>query len=363
MTILVGVETARGICGFGEILPARPEPNGRGVRYDQVIEQTISPQLVAFHPKSFPEALESIECLPTSTENGEPIHPIRAGVELALLDLMMRVFGRDVESIVRWMGMPGFGSPGSASRAKPAVEIPFVEATPVRNTVRRLYWHRWRHFKNPLRPRDDGARTQAVVQYLTKPLERGSASLRIDGRGFWSKDQAVEWLSDNRSIPIAAIEQPLPRGQEQDLPLLKDLFDLPLFHDESIVDVHDAQHLIELGVADGFQIDIPKCGGFIPALRLAACARRAGTRLAIGVPAFCTDLTLAPTLGFVQVCPGLEWIDYTRRTIPAVSTARKRIGLRRGSWPTIHRASGWGLDLNASALERHLVGDRIVLHF
>ena len=106
-------------------------------------------------------------------------------------------------------------------------------------------------------------------------------------------------------MPIAGLEQPLAKGNESDLLILRDLFDIPLILDESLITIEDGQRLIDLGVADGFNIRISKCGGLLPSLRLAALARRASVEVQLGCMTGETSILSAAGLRFLQVCPAV----------------------------------------------------------
>jgi L-Ala-D/L-Glu epimerase len=308
-SIVAQVETARGVTGWGE---ARVRPGLLGESADsitQAIEQVYLPLIAEFHPASFPEALEGIEALPWSDARDRPCPAARAVLELALIDCVLRVFHRDVDALVRWMGLPGFGSPGSLKLLRFASVIAERDKATVSKRLRRLYWSGVRSFKLSVGFEADFELVTAVAAYLEKAIRANRASLRLDAHGAWSKDRTIEWLTDAASLPIAAIEQPMPRGSEAELPILSDLFELPLAHDESVVTMEDAHRLNGLGVADIFHLAVDKCGGLIASLRLAAYARREGVRLSYGAGQDGTDILTAARARFLQVCPGVEWVD------------------------------------------------------
>ena len=66
---------------------------------------------------NFAEALEFIDAIPLRDE-GRLIHAARCALELALLDLSGRAFGRSAADLAGWMGLPGFGPPGAAESVR-----------------------------------------------------------------------------------------------------------------------------------------------------------------------------------------------------------------------------------------------------
>jgi len=186
--------------------------------------------------------------------------------------------------------------------------------------LRLMYWGGLRNFKLKVGTPGDRERLEQVCRYLHRALAKGRATLRIDANGAWPKESAIEWLSATAHLPIAAVEQPLPRGSEDELPGLAasvapgrargmNATTRVFVHDESLVTLDDAQRLIELGVADAFNIRISKCGGLIPSLRLAALARRHNARIQLGCMVGETSILSAAGLRFLEVCPSVTWAE------------------------------------------------------
>ena len=317
--VVVAVELTNGIVGYGETLP-RPYVTQETVEsVVHGIQATFIPVLIGFHPQSFPEALEAIEALPWR-DDVRLMPAARAAVELALLDAVLRAYHRDMDAVVQWMGLPGFGSPGSIRHIRFSGVLASDDLSRTVRQLRLMYWGGLRDFKLKVGTPGDQDPLQAVLNYLRRLLAKGRATLRVDANGAWSKESAIEWLSATRDAPICAVEQPLLRGREEDL------LDLPvttpasgtrgmnaaariLVHDESLITFDDAQRLLQLGVADGFNIRISKCGGLLPSLRLAALARRENVRIQLGCMVGETSILSAAGLRFLEVCPGVTWAE------------------------------------------------------
>jgi len=330
--VVVGVELRNGTLGHGETLP-REYVTGETVESVlSAIEAVFVPAVLAFHPHSFPEALEAIEGLPWVDSTGRSVAAARAAVELALLDASLQFYGRDFDAVVQWMGLAGFGSPGSIDRLRFSGVLACDDTAKTLRQLRRMYWGGLRHFKLKVGTEGDRERIERVVHYLRRPLARGKASLRVDANGTWTVEQLVEWLSATAHLSIDAIEQPLPRGQESELPRLavgqsaaphpecprgddapSSVASSPagrcFVHDESLCTIEDARRLLDLGVADIFNIRISKCGGLLPSLRLAALARRENVDIQLGCMVGETSILSAAGLRFLQVCPGVRWAE------------------------------------------------------
>ncbi len=325
--VVVAIELTNGIVGYGETLPRLYVTQETVESVVQAIQTAFIPVVIGFHAGSFPEALEAIEALPWHDNEGRPVPAARASVELALLDASLRAYHRDMAAVVQWMGLPGFGSPGSIRQIRFSGVLASDELAATLRQLRLMYWGGLRHFKLKVGTPGDRERLEKVCHYLRRPLAKVRATLRIDANGAWSKESAIEWLSATEHFPISAVEQPLPRGSEDEiselaifstegtprgLPARRDFIPPAariLVHDESLITIDDAQRLIELGVADAFNIRISKCGGLIPSLRIAALARRHNVRIQLGCMVGETSILSAAGLRFLEVCPGVTWAE------------------------------------------------------
>ncbi len=351
--LVVAVELRNGTVGYGELFPARGAEGGTVDSVTATVRNVFLPVLMDFHPTSFPDALEAIETLPWRDGDDRLVAAERASVELALLDAAMRTFHRDVDDVVQWMGLPGFGSPGSVRQVRLSGVLAAMPLEQTLRRVRMLYWLGLRAFNLKVGFDGDIARLKRVAAYLERPLASGRATLRVDADGAWSKDEAIEWLSDAAPVPLVAVEQPLARGQEDDLLLLRDLFAIPIIHDESLVTIEDGRRLIDLGLADGFNIHIGKCGGLIPSLRLAALARRADVRIQVGGIFSETSILSAASLRLLQVCPGVAWAEGRfGAPRPRGNFVVKGLRFGYGGRPPRLPAPGLGIDVDPHRLRR-----------
>jgi len=371
--VVVAVELTNGIVGYGETLP-RPYVTQETVEsVVHGIQATFIPVLIGFHPQSFPEALEAIEALPWR-DDGRLMPAARAAVELALLDAVLRAYHRDMDAVAQWMGLPGFGSPGSIRQIRFSGVLASDDLSRTVRQLRLMYWGGLRDFKLKVGAPDDQDRLQAVLNYLRRPLARGRATLRVDANGAWSKESAIEWLSATRDAPICAVEQPLPRGREEELRHLVTAARAGvirgmnaaapiLVHDESLITFDDAQQLIRLGVADGFNIRISKCGGLLPSLRLAALARRENVRIQLGCMVGETSILSAAGLRFLEVCPGVTWAEGCFGSfLLRADVVQKELRFGYAGRPPRLKAPGLGVAGVPSQFERYSMCDPVIMN-
>lgn len=131
----------------------------------------------------------------------------------------------------------------------------------------------------------------------------GDAKVSIDANGGWTVEDALhmgDWLADQG---VTYIEQPLPHGQEADLPKLYGRSPLPIIVDESCFNSRDIPALAPC--VHGINIKLMKCGGLSEALRMVHTAQAHGLQIMFGCY---SDSTLANTAA-AQLAPFADHLD------------------------------------------------------
>lgn len=343
--VVMEVELADGTCGYGETLP-RDYVTGETVpSVVETIRGTLLNLLLDLRPASFPEALEGIDALPFYDVAGEVIAAARAGLELALLDAYSRHFRRPISDAVGWLGLGGLGGGGSIGRVRYSGILSGDDPARLRWSVRKMRWFGLRDFKLKVGYPDDLDRIQRVIGVLGRSLGTAT-SLRLDANGAWSYDQAVATLWRVRDLPLACVEQPLAKGADAQLIQLNQALTIPLMHDESLITPDDAERLIEMGVADGFNIRISKNGGFLPSLRLAHLAGKHGAICQLGCMVGETSILSAAGRRFLEHVPKVRFAEgsYGRFLLGGDVVARPvRFGW--GGRPHPLPGLGWGINV------------------
>ncbi len=350
--LVVEVELADGTLGYGETLP-RPYVSGETVESAvAAVAETLVPELLTVRPESFAEVLERIDALPDKDEEGRIIAAARCGLELALLDAYSQHFKRPLSEAVGWLGLPGFGPPGSLGQVTYSGVLSADEPSRLRKSLRKMRWFGLRDFKLKVGFEGDVERVRAVADYLGKGLQ-GKLSLRLDANGGWTLAQAIERLTLVKDEVIQCVEQPLPKEFDHQLPDLKKAVATALLHDESLVTMADAERLHQLGVADVFNIRISKNGGFLAALRLAGFARRRGIRYQLGCMVGETSILSAVGRRFIEYVPNILFAEgsYGRFLITG-DVADPPVQFGCGGKCTTLSGLGWGLDVERSQLTK-----------
>lgn len=143
---------------------------------------------------------------------------------------------------------------------------------------------------------------QAMMATVLEVVPPG-AKVSIDANGGWSLKDALtmsSWLAERG---VAYIEQPLPMGQEADLPTLYKVSPLPIFVDESCFTSRDIPALADR--VHGINIKLMKSGGLTEALRMVHTAQAHGLQIMFGCY---SDSALANTAA-AHLAPFADHLD------------------------------------------------------
>lgn len=143
---------------------------------------------------------------------------------------------------------------------------------------------------------------QAMFEAIRAIVPAGVA-LRVDANGGWSLPNAqtmCRWLAERG---VEYVEQPLPRGAEDDLPHLYRESPLPIFVDESCFNSRDVVRLADR--VHGINIKLMKCGGLSEAIRMVHAARALGLQVMYGCY---SDSSLAISAAS-QIAPLADHLD------------------------------------------------------
>lgn len=126
----------------------------------------------------------------------------------------------------------------------------------------------------------DGIVADQAMLLAIREVAPPQMKLSIDANGGWSLTDAIkmsQWLEQQG---VTYIEQPLRRGQEQDLPKLYERSPLPIFVDESCFTSRDIPALSDR--VHGINIKLMKSGGLTEAMRMVHTARACGLQIMFG---------------------------------------------------------------------------------
>lgn len=130
---------------------------------------------------------------------------------------------------------------------------------------------------------------------------RPDATLITDVNQGWSFEELKEYIPHCKRLGLAMIEQPLPRGADEELEGFKS--EVPLGSDESCLD--SPEYAQNAKRYDVINIKLDKCGGLTDALKIVRLAQKSGKGLMVGNMTG-SSLGMAPSYVVGQFC---EFID------------------------------------------------------
>jgi muconate cycloisomerase len=300
-SLIVRVETANGIEGWGEATQGRP-----GNTYETLETMEVMAQ------KYFAPALIGMDIEETGAVVGK-LHDVRYGhpitkaaIEIALFDALAKsyrlplcsllggTYRREIE-MVGGLGMD-LGPEAIASRA------------------RQLARDGFRTFKIKIGQKDhesDVERVRAVREAVGD-----GAVIRVDGNAAYSFVDARSVLNELSRYHIADAEQPLARGDLRRLAELRRAVNIPIAAQESVGSPEDALAVLEEQAADLLKIKLTHIGGFDRAREVAAVVGAKGLPVVIGQGSACTTILSAAEMhlhcALKNAQPGGEMTGFLR---------------------------------------------------
>ena len=128
--------------------------------------------------------------------------------------------------------------------------------------------------------------------------------LAVDANQGWTdRFKALDMIYWLRDHGVVMVEQPMPVGRIEDQVWLRERSPLPLFGDESIQGVDDVRRAV--GVFDGINIKLMKCGGLRNAHKMVELARALGLKVMLG----CMTETSCAVSAAAQLSPAVDFAD------------------------------------------------------
>jgi L-alanine-DL-glutamate epimerase-like enolase superfamily enzyme len=154
----------------------------------------------------------------------------------------------------------------------------------------------WPMYKIKLGEKNDIEIIEALRANTDKPF-------RVDANAAWTLPEAIEKINTLHTLGVILVEQPLEKGNYEEMKKLKEVSPIPLFADESCVSPSDVS-LCESSF-DGINIKLTKCGGITPAISMVNEAKVRGLQVMMGNM---NDSSIG-TAAIAQFLPVLDHID------------------------------------------------------
>ena len=121
-------------------------------------------------------------------------------------------------------------------------------------------------------------RDRRIIELVRE--EAPNAILRVDANAAWTSKQTLSMAPLLKELCVEFIEQPLPPTDIDGLRFVRERCDLPIVADESCLVASDVAKLV--GVVDGVNLKLAKCGSLREALRIIHTARSHGMLVMAG---------------------------------------------------------------------------------
>ena len=118
------------------------------------------------------------------------------------------------------------------------------------------------------------------VEMVKAVREVTDAKIRVDANAGWSAEEALEKIDQLKGYGIEFVEQPIDPEDKAGLKKIKEEAELPIIIDEHLMTSNDIPDFV--GLCDGINIKLAKCGGIREALRMIHVARAHGLKVMLG---------------------------------------------------------------------------------
>jgi muconate cycloisomerase len=346
------------------LLDDRSEGFGEGLPREYVTGETIDSALELlkrsdfasqFAPwRDFVAALAMIERMKLADvpgdERGCAGNAARCAVELSLLDAAGRSFGEPLSHVTKFLA-PELYQPRDRVRYSGAITSARGLKLRAAGWAMRFYGFRQLKVKVGIPGFDDVKRLRIIRRGVGRRMD-----IRVDANEAWQPGHAVERIRELQRFGITCVEQPVAHEHLAALAEIRPQVQTPIMLDESLCSRFDAQRAVDQKACDLFNLRISKCGGFIPALRLAQFAKQHGFGYQLGCQVGETAILSATGRAFAGSVADLRYVEgsYDRHLV-AEALGINDLTFGHGGWAPLLVGSGLGVQISPAALARVIV--------
>ena len=272
----------------------------------------------------------------------------RCAVEIALLDAFGRGFGEPLCNVTKYLAPDYY-------RFRDKVQYSGAIMSARKGLKIRLAAWRMRilgvsqiKVKVGIEGHDDAYRLRMIRRRVGKKVE-----LRVDANEAWSAAEAADKIAALEPPGIAAVEQPVRHEEVDQLADIRKRVKTPIMLDESLCGMADAERAATNGLCDLFNLRLSKCGGFIPALRLAQFAAKHGLGYQLGCQVGETAILSAAGRHFATSVKDLRAVEGSfDRHLVLYPLGDEDITFGWGGWAPAIVRTGLGIGIQEEFVER-----------
>lgn len=263
-SVIVKLTTDEGLVGWGESVP---DEGVTGETIDGVyatLARVLLPDLIGEKPGN----IEAWHARVGAAINGA--YAAKAAIDIAMFDLLGQVAG---QPLYRLLG-------GDTNHVKAPAVIGISLPEQLSESLAPYVSEGYEHFKLKLggSPALDTRRVAIARDYVGE-----GATLKVDANQGWgSWDVALKVIRAIEPYDLELIEQPVKHWDYEGLRKVREHSPLPIMIDEGVRDARDLLAVARQGGIDWVNIKLMKCGGILPAVKMAALAEAAGIKVQIG---------------------------------------------------------------------------------
>ncbi|HMP18240.1 MAG TPA: enolase C-terminal domain-like protein, partial [Gemmatales bacterium] len=301
-------------------------------------------------PGSWQEAIEQIESFdfPALQDDDRAMrqNAVRCALELAWLDAWGQYFQQPLSTVTQHLA-PELFEP----RERVQYSVAITSATGLKlafqSMTRRWFGFRQCKVKVGIAGQRDADRLRIIRRWMPR------TELRVDANEAWSVAEIPARWQELAPYDITWVEQPVRHEAIAALAKVRSALSMKVMLDESLCSKIDAEHCLQEGWGDLFNLRLSKCGGYLRTLRLAQFAARHRFGCQLGCQVGETAVLSAAGRHFACSVKGLLALEGSfDRWLVREPLSKKDITFGRGGYAPALQRPGLGLELNTDAVER-----------
>ncbi len=253
--VIVEVETADGIVGWGECLGRTGSP-----AYAAIVEKLLAPLLIGQDSRDIAALHHKMRRILTGRSGGMLLEAI-AGVDIALWDIAGKRAGEPVFRLLGGMSRPRIEAYASS--------INWTDDNGAAEETEAAIAHGFKTIKVKIGA--PVARAKARIAQLAK-VANGRAALFVDSNWAYTVDEAIEVAAALRDNGYRWFEEPIVPEDIAGYRRLRSLGYCPMAAGESDFTVWQARDLVAERLVDLIQPDVARAGGITETRRIAELA-------------------------------------------------------------------------------------------
>lgn len=264
-SIIIKIETDQGISGFGEAVPDEFVTGETFESTYQLLKQTLAPIVMGQNPAAF----EKIHDIMNHSVYGMPA--AKAAIDIACFDATGKKLGQPVYQLIGGRFHDQFPITHVLSIAK---------SEQMAEEALSMIKEGYNSFKMKV-----GTEVDKDVERIKAVRNRvgPKVAIRVDvNQGWKNSATALTAIRHLKDLNIDWIEQPVIADDIDSMVEIKAKTDIPLMIDEGLKGSKEMREIIQKRAADKVNIKLMKCGGILPAIKLAHQAEMAGIECQVG---------------------------------------------------------------------------------